>query len=145
MMKKIAMTMVMVMMMVSGMGTIKANAVEPRNPTAQEFKEVLTERFRWDEYSPSQIEMTQWIFDAGFDDGVIERISRIPVTVKCGSRSLEYSVVLYFINEEDSTAKRIDYYVASDGSYIAANWNNAWGVNKRLEPYDRFDTVIWFD
>lgn len=144
-MKKIATICMMVMMIVSGMGTIKANAVEPKNPTAQEFKEVLTEMFRWDEYSPCQIEMTQWIFNAGFDDGVIERISRVPVTVRCGCSTIEYSVVLYFVNEEEGTAKRIDYYVLKNGRWIGCNWNNAWGENKRVEPYDRFDNMIRFD
>ena len=144
-MKKMVALVSMMVMMASGMGAMKANAVEPKNPTAEEFKEVLTEKFRWDEYSPCQIEMVDWIYQGGYTMGVVERISRIPVTVKwsCG-RTLDYSVCLYF-TKEDGTAKRIDYYVASDGSYVGCNWNLAWGANKQEVAYDRFSPMIELD
>lgn len=144
MMKKIAMlVMVVMMIMVSMMGTMTVSAA---TETAVEFKEDIIERFRWESYSPCQIEMMNWLYEDGFDDGVLEHISVIPVTVTSGGRTIKYSCVWYFVNAETNEAKRIDFYVTTTGEFLYCNWNEAYGTNKKVDvvPKEKSKQVIWF-
>lgn len=142
-MKKIAMTIMMVIMMVLSMSTITVSAATEH---AVGFKEDVIDRFRWEEYSPCQVEMMNWLYEEGFDDGVLEHISVVPVTVKSGSRTIKYSCVWYFVNEDTNEAKRINFYVTTTGEFLYCNWHEAYGEHKKVVkiPEDKNDQVIWF-
>lgn len=143
MMKKIAMLVMVIMTMVPMMGTMTVSAA---TETAVEFKETMVEKFGWDDWSPCQREMLDWIFDAGYDNCVVTHVSDIPVTVKCGRRTITKSVVMYFVNEDTGLAKGLRFYMDTDENPVGANWCGVWGDNKRLYQVDidAAEYVIWF-